>query len=925
MDGMADYQIRALARRLAALEARAKQSKQPTLAFSTIDGGGALQATDENDALTMIVGKQFDDTNTAAVVTGPTPPTPSAPLVTPAPGVLRAYWDGTFEDNGFAPMDFSRVMVYAEPMSTYVGPQPLNQALMVGEFNTATGSEVTISLPGVEHAFYLVCWTQAGKYGAASDPSLGTPALINKGEIADGAVGSSKIADDAVRDNHVPTDEIRPQGMSVNPVGGVFSNLIHDAGFYDPFFRTQRLADAKSLGATAPVGMASFVQVNNLAPANIERPSALTGWTAGPHTSLKIAPPIASDKRRLETIVVDIIGSGIATGEVIVSATIDHTFKASRSYQVEASWLDRFPSAVYHGELRAEWLDAASTVLATSYITGADSRIDTNPFDGSLTTPATAPSKLRLSWLFYDKDGSTATLPAQANWLSVGLGNSGDSVILIEQGPEIDKDSWLLEVDETLTEYPGANLVTNSGADTDTSGWTQGSNTTLSRSTAQAFTGPASFALTSSAAGEVSMMSPHLAAGMDWQAFRYYHRGSASGMTTKIAMNYYNSSGTLLRREVRSAEEVSNSSWVRTRSAYQIDELVSTVRIEIIGVATEASQTLYVDLVSVHDISTANSFEMPLSSRNIPCVPGQVISSMWHWQTELLNSPAPLVAPRFYDEDGNALGGGSSFGDTLYTPSLATYPGWVVLTFSETAPVGAVSFMPHLLIGHQFSTVQRVRNLTVLIGGVADQGSQNTSVLTPTLLEFSAGRPETGEKIDMFKVNLEPDAQEAYISSKGTVDHRGHFRVSELETGGQALFVSEIGETTIRSLSITSVATASALKETADTGWLPLTLGGTWVNFDASRTPQYRRHHGRVYYRGFIKDGSVAPGSTFGSVPTGFRPDSRTAHDHYSPVVSADAVGVIAINASTGELQVISGISSVWMDLSAISYFAAGY
>lgn len=167
---MSDPQLRALARRIRTLEKAALHAKQPTLGFSTIDGGGAIQATDESETLTMVVGKQFDGTNTASVVVGPTPPKPTLPLVTPQMNALSIYWDGTFADGGVAPMDFSRVLVYAEPLLTYDGPDPMNQALVVGEFNTATGGEVSFILePGVDHAVYLVCWSQAGKFSAASD------------------------------------------------------------------------------------------------------------------------------------------------------------------------------------------------------------------------------------------------------------------------------------------------------------------------------------------------------------------------------------------------------------------------------------------------------------------------------------------------------------------------------------------------------------------------------------------------------------------------------------------------------------------------------------------------------------------------------------------------------------------------------------
>lgn len=175
---MADPQIQALARRLASLEKARLRAKQPNLGFSTIDGG-AIQANDEDGVLTMIVGQQFDGTSTATVVTGPTPPKPIVPFVTAQAGALRIYWDGTFTNGDVAPMDFARVLAYAEPLSTYTGPEPLNQTLIVGQFTSATGAELTAALdPGVEYAVYLVAWTQAGKYGDASDIDTATVGFV---------------------------------------------------------------------------------------------------------------------------------------------------------------------------------------------------------------------------------------------------------------------------------------------------------------------------------------------------------------------------------------------------------------------------------------------------------------------------------------------------------------------------------------------------------------------------------------------------------------------------------------------------------------------------------------------------------------------------------------------------------------------------
>lgn len=185
---MTSPEIKRLARRLDSLERQARQRKLPTLGHSSIDGG-ALQANDDDGVLTLIVGQQFDGTNTAAVVTGPPPPQPLLPLLTVQAGTLRIFWDGTFTNGDVAPMDFARVLAYAAPSAGFSTPDPLDHTQIVGQFTSATGGEITAALePGVEYAVYLVAWTQAGKFGAASEVALGTPGALPDGEAIEAAL-----------------------------------------------------------------------------------------------------------------------------------------------------------------------------------------------------------------------------------------------------------------------------------------------------------------------------------------------------------------------------------------------------------------------------------------------------------------------------------------------------------------------------------------------------------------------------------------------------------------------------------------------------------------------------------------------------------------------------------------------------------------
>ena len=172
---MSSAETRVLARRILAVERALLATKQPNLGFSTIADGGAILATDEAENLTMIIGKQFDQTSTAVVVTGPPPPIPTMPFVTSQAGALRIYWDGTFTNSTIAPMDFARVIAYAKPFATLGSPDPLDQTIMVGQFTSATGSEITAALdPDVEYGVFLVCWSQAGKYSTPSDVAIST-------------------------------------------------------------------------------------------------------------------------------------------------------------------------------------------------------------------------------------------------------------------------------------------------------------------------------------------------------------------------------------------------------------------------------------------------------------------------------------------------------------------------------------------------------------------------------------------------------------------------------------------------------------------------------------------------------------------------------------------------------------------------------
>ena len=190
---MPNYNVMDLAKRLSALERKILSTKQPTLNRSAIDGG-AIQGMDDEGSLRTVIGEQFDGTHTVSVVTGPTPPTPTAPLLTPALGTVRTYWDGTFADGSMSPMDFRRVTVHAAPSKDFTGFDPTDQSTIIGTISTATGGEVTSALAsGQEYVVQLFAWSQAGKFSQGSMAATVTPEGVDTAEIEAALAEQAKL------------------------------------------------------------------------------------------------------------------------------------------------------------------------------------------------------------------------------------------------------------------------------------------------------------------------------------------------------------------------------------------------------------------------------------------------------------------------------------------------------------------------------------------------------------------------------------------------------------------------------------------------------------------------------------------------------------------------------------------------------------
>jgi hypothetical protein len=174
------------ARRLSKVESDVKNlATQPRLPNSSIDGG-ALEVRDiMTGETTAIIGTQFDGTTSAASVGGTFPVAPTMPLVTEIVGGLRIYWDGTYVDGSPTRMDFRRVTFHAVTDVDLI--DPLDPAQIVGEVTIATGGEVTVGLPYVEHFIYAIVWTEAGKFSVESDVAFGTPLKVQPADtVGDG-------------------------------------------------------------------------------------------------------------------------------------------------------------------------------------------------------------------------------------------------------------------------------------------------------------------------------------------------------------------------------------------------------------------------------------------------------------------------------------------------------------------------------------------------------------------------------------------------------------------------------------------------------------------------------------------------------------------------------------------------------------------
>lgn len=191
---MADYDPREILREMASLRGRVRRAERSvvSLAHSSIEDGAVL-AFDQDGTQTLQIGLQHDNTHVAASLSGPQPPTPTAPVVDGHAGYLNIVWNGGFEAGQITPMDFSRVEIYVSTDPITV-PYP---SLLVGTIETPQGATATLGAGTGTYYIRLASRSLSGKVSALSAEVTATVTAVPSAEavqeVLDAANGKNKI------------------------------------------------------------------------------------------------------------------------------------------------------------------------------------------------------------------------------------------------------------------------------------------------------------------------------------------------------------------------------------------------------------------------------------------------------------------------------------------------------------------------------------------------------------------------------------------------------------------------------------------------------------------------------------------------------------------------------------------------------------
>lgn len=181
--------LRTLPAKVAALERQLRELQAARrLEHASIDGG-AITIRDSTGAVRGTLGNQPDGTVALSTVIGPTPPTPSDPVVTAELAALGVTWDGTFVGAANLPADWLRIEVHVSADPAFVP----SQATLRQTIETPAGGTVLIPLP---YTPWYVRLRSVTTSGAVSDPTnavAGTPRQAGTDDITADAITGKTI------------------------------------------------------------------------------------------------------------------------------------------------------------------------------------------------------------------------------------------------------------------------------------------------------------------------------------------------------------------------------------------------------------------------------------------------------------------------------------------------------------------------------------------------------------------------------------------------------------------------------------------------------------------------------------------------------------------------------------------------------------
>ncbi|MGW1468544.1 hypothetical protein ACWCPT_29885 [Streptomyces sp. NPDC002308] len=167
--------------------------RESRLSAASLDNT-ALEVRDSGGSVRALVGQQGDGTTAVNIVNGPTPPTPSAPVVAPALAALTVTWDGTFANAVASPLDWMRCEVHIGATSGFTP----DQSTLRDTIETPQGGMVTIPLPYTEWFVKLRSRTSSGMASAPTIAVSATPRKAATADLTAGIITAELIAVDAL-------------------------------------------------------------------------------------------------------------------------------------------------------------------------------------------------------------------------------------------------------------------------------------------------------------------------------------------------------------------------------------------------------------------------------------------------------------------------------------------------------------------------------------------------------------------------------------------------------------------------------------------------------------------------------------------------------------------------------------------------------